>query len=82
MIFEELYKGRATDSYRRYLQRRYVTVALEVVNSPAAETTDGRTLLLGQLLDIQKKAGKAKSSDAATHAHWQSLAKQIEKGLK
>ena len=82
MIFEELYKGRATDSYRRYLQRRYVTVALEVVNSPAAETTDGRTLLLGQLLDIQKKASKAKSSDAATHAHWQSLAKQIEKGLK
>ncbi len=82
IIFEELYKGRATDSYRRYLQRRYVTVALEVVNSPAAETTDGRTLLLGQLLDIQKKAGKAKSSDAATHAHWQSLAKQIEKGLK
>ena len=52
------------------------------MNSPAAETTDGRTLLLGQLLDIQKKAGKAKSSDAATHAHWQSLAKQIEKGLK
>ena len=82
MIFEELYKGRATDSYRRYLQRRYVTVALDVVNSPAAATTDGRTLLLGQLLDIQKKAGKAKSSDAATHAHWQSLAKQIEKGLK
>ena len=82
MIFEELYKGRATDSYRRYLQRRYVTVALEVVNSSAAETTDGRTLLLGQLLDIQKKASKAKSSDAATHAHWQSLAKQIEKGLK
>ena len=82
MIFEELYKGRATDSYRRYLQRRYVTVALDVVNSPAAATTDGRTLLLGQLLDIQKKAGKAKSSDAATQAHWQSLAKQIEKGLK
>jgi len=82
MIFEELYKGRATDSYRRYLQRRYVTVALDVVNSAAAANTDGRTLLLGQLLNIQKKAGKAKSSDTATQAHWQSLAKQIEKGLK
>ena len=82
MVFEELYKGRATDSYRRYLQRRYVTVALDVVNSPAAANTDGRTLLLGQLLDLQKRAAKAKSSDSATQAHWQSLSRQIEKALK
>ena len=82
MIFEELYKGRATDSYRRYLQRQFVSAALEVVASKAAEGTDARTLLLGTLMEIQKKAAKAKSSDAATQAHWQDLAKQIEKALK
>ena len=32
-------------------------------------------------MDIQKKAAKAKGDDV-TKAHWQSLAAQIEKGLK
>ena len=82
MVFEELYKGRKTDSYRRYLQRQFVTSALEVVGSKVAEGTDSRTLLLGTLMELQKKASKAKSSDAATHAHWQDLAKMIEKALK
>ena len=82
MVFEELYKGRATDSYRRYLQRQFVTSALEVVASKAAEGTDARTLLMGTLLELQKKAGKAKSSDSATQAHWQDLAKMIEKAMK
>ena len=82
MIFEELYKGRATDSWRRFLQRQYVTAAIEVVGSRLAEGTDARTLLIGKLADLQKKAAKAKSSDAATQAHWQDLSKQIEKALK
>ena len=82
MVFEELYKGRKTDSYRRYLQRQFVASALEVVGSKVAEGTDARTLLLGTLTELQKKASKAKSSDAATQAHWQDLAKTIEKALK
>ena len=82
MVFEELYKGRATDSYRRYLQRQYVTIALDVVDSKLAEGTDARTLLLGKITELQKKTAKAKSSDAATQAHWQDLSKMIEKALK
>ena len=82
MIFEELYKGRTTDSYRRYLQRRFVTVALDAASSPAAAGTEGRSLLLGQLTDLQKKTAKAKSSDAATQAHWRDLSARIEKALK
>ncbi len=82
MIFEELYKGRATDSYRRYLQRRFVSAALEAIGGRGAETTDGRALILGTLTDIQKKAAKAKSSDTATQAHWKSIAATIEKALK
>jgi hypothetical protein len=82
MIFEELYKGRTTDSWRRYLQRTFVSSALEVVGSKAAEGTDARTLLMGTLLELQKKTAKAKSSDAATQAHWQDLAKMIEKAMK
>ena len=82
MIFEELGKGRAVDSYRRYLQRRYVTAALETVTGAASATTDARALVTAQLMDIQKKAAKAKSSDAVTKAHWQGIASQIENGLK
>lgn len=82
MIFEELYKGRATDSYRRYLQRRFVSAALDAIGGRGAETTDGRALILGTLTDIQKKAAKAKSSDTATQAHWRSIAATIEKALK
>ena len=82
MIFEELYKGRATDSYRRYLQRRFVSAALDAIGGRGAETTDGRALILGTLTDIQKKAAKAKSSDTATQAHWKSIAATIEKALK
>ena len=43
---------------------------------------DGRTLLLAQLLDIHKKAAKARGRDAATKAHWQAIAKQIEDSLE
>ena len=82
MIFEELDKGRAVDSYRRYLQRRFVSSTLEVVNSNAAAATDGRTLLAAELTGIYAKAKKAKSSDPATKAHWQDIARQISEGLK
>ena len=77
MVFEELYKGRTTDSWRRYLQRTYVSTAIEVVGSRLAEGT-----LLGKLTELQKKTAKAKSSDAATQAHWTDLSKMIEKALK
>ena len=82
MVFEELYKGRATDSYRRYIQRRFVNAAIEVVNGRGADGTDGKALILRTLTDLQKKASKAKSSDKATEAHWQDLARTIEKALK
>ena len=81
-VFAELGRGGAVDSYRRYLQRRFVTVALEVVASPAAASSDGRTLLLATLKDLQKRTAKAKSSDAPTQAHWQALSLQIDKALK
>ena len=82
MVFEELYKGKATDSYRRYLQRHFVTVALEVIGTAPAGNTDVRALLTGTLMEIQKKAAKAKSSDPTTKAHWQTIAREIEKALK
>ena len=82
MIFSELYKGKSTDIYRRYLQRRFVSAAIGVVTARNSEGTDGRALIMDTLRDIQKKAAKAKSSDKATQAHWQDIASTIEKGLK
>ena len=81
-VFSELGKGSKVDSYRRYLQRRYVTTALSVAGSDAARNSDSRMLLLAQLTDLQKRMAKAKSSDSATQAHWQALARQIEVTLK
>ena len=81
-IFSELGRGGKVDSYRRYLQRRYVNAAISAVTAETARTADGRNLIIGQLLDIQKKAAKAKSSDAATQAHWQTLSRQITTALE
>ena len=82
MVFSELGKGGKVDSYRRYLQRRFVSAAIDAMNGRGAENTDGRALILGTLTELQKKAAKAKSSDTATQAHWQTIAKTIEKALK
>ncbi|MBO5563731.1 MAG: zinc-dependent metalloprotease [Bacteroidales bacterium] len=82
LVFSELEKGRSVDSYRRYLQRRFVTSALEVVGSDASASSDARTLLLAQLQEIQKKARKAKAPDSVTKAHWQAIAQQIAKALE
>ncbi|MCR5070911.1 MAG: zinc-dependent metalloprotease [Bacteroidales bacterium] len=82
MIFAELYKVGKVDGYRRFLQRRYVTVALEVAATAPARNTDVRALLVAQLDDIRKRAVRAKSGDALTQAHWQTLSRQIETGLK
>ena len=81
MIFTELEKGGKVDSYRRYLQNRFVTTALEVVGNARAKTSPSAALVMGELLNIQKKAEKAKGTDA-TAAHWQAIAQQIEKALK
>ena len=82
MVFEELYRGGKVDSYRRYLQRRFVSAALSAVSSEAARSADGRNLILARLTEIQTKAARAKSTDAATQAHWQSLSRQIDTALK
>ncbi|MCR4824808.1 MAG: zinc-dependent metalloprotease [Bacteroidales bacterium] len=82
MVFSELGKGGKVDSYRRYLQRRFVSAAISAISADAAASYDGRNLIVGQLLDIQKRAAKAKSSDTATQAHWQTLSRQIETALK
>jgi hypothetical protein len=82
MVFTELGKGAKVDSYRRHLQARYVSAALSAVTADSAVNADGRDLLVGQLMQIQKKAAKAKSSDPATQAHWQTLSSRIEAALK
>ncbi len=82
MVFDELYKGKATDSYRRYLQRRFVSAAIEAATGRGVDNTDGKSLIIATLNDIQKKATKAKTSDKVTQAHWQDIAKTIEKALK
>ena len=82
LVFSELEKGKAVTPYRRYLQDRYVSQALEAVKAPRNAHSQGRALLLGQLLDIRKKSAKGKGPDALTKAHWQSIAARIDTALK
>ena len=82
MIFEELDKGGAVDSYRRSLQRRFVSQALDLVKGQANAMNDGTILVLAELENIYKKASKAKGADALTKAHWQAIAKQIKDALE
>ena len=82
MVFTELEKGGKVSSYRRYLQNRFVATAITVATGDAYKNSASRALVLAELVSIQKKAAKAKSSDPATAAHWQALASQIEKALK
>ncbi len=81
MVFSELEKGGKVDSYRRYLQNRFVTTAIEVVKAERSKTSPSRALVMGELMNIQKKAAKAKSGDAATQAHWQAIFLQIDKAF-
>ena len=81
MIFSELDKGGKVSSYRRYLQTRFVTTALEVVKADRSKSSPSRALVMGEILSIRKAASKAKNADAATQAHWQTLAQQIENAL-
>lgn len=81
MIFSELYSGKKVDSYRRYVQKRYVATAIEVIKAQANVLTDGRALLIAEMAKVAEKAAKAKSSDAATSAHWKAISMQINDGL-
>ena len=81
MVFTELEKGGKVSSYRRYLQNRFVATAITVATGDAYKNSASRALVLAELVSIQKKAAKAKSSDPATAAHWQALASQIKVAL-
>ncbi len=81
MIFTELEKGSKVSSYRRYLQTRFVNTALEVVKADRSKSSPSRALLIGEILNIKKKAYEAKGTDA-TAAHWQAIALQIEEAFE
>ena len=80
-IFDVAFGRGAVDSYRRSLQRRFVSQALDLIKSQANSQNDGSILLLAELENIYKKASKAKGPDAITKAHWQAIAKQIKDSL-
>jgi len=79
MIFKELDNGGKCSNYRRYLQRVYVTTALN--NIKGRTNNDAGSLLLLQLQKIEKKA-KVAGGDDVTKAHWNSIANMIETALE
>ena len=77
-IFEELNNGKAVDSYRRHLQRRFVKEAIAIVTDKANDNQETRFLIVAELKKIGDKAKRSVSANAVTKAHWSDLAQQIE----
>lgn len=81
MVFEELNNGKPVDSYRRYLQRKYVNTAISIITNKNNANTEARALVLAELTKIQKKAKASTSTNALTKAHWSDLALLIDQAL-
>lgn len=81
VVFRELDSNAAVNTFRRYLQRAYITTAIARLNAKGSQEADARALLMAQMMKIQKKAKASAASDAVTKAHWADLANIIEQEL-
>ena len=84
-LFSELYKGQNTDAYRRNIQRAYVEIAGEYINSLEKDKkedvvlSDVIALLRGEITVLAKDLGRyGRSNDTLTAYHWDDLSARIE----
>lgn len=82
LLFTELETGKAVNSYRRHLQRRYVTQVAALVDNQK-DITEARALLLAELTAIRDKAKSRQTTapDRVTKAHWADLVNRIDESL-
>ena len=84
-LFSELYKGQNTDAYRRNIQRAYVEIAGEYINSLEKDKkedvvlSDVIALLRGEITVLAKDLSRyGRSNDTLTAYHWDDLSARIE----
>jgi hypothetical protein len=71
--------GQKVSSYRRALQKQYVTTLIE--NLQKSTLFDWKGLVRAQLVTIYDKTKAAKGADAETRAHWQTINASIYDAL-
>ncbi len=94
-VFDEVYNNKPIDSYRRYLQKRYVTFAVQIIKMqgrtldkpgdiPDYGSTDMASTLVAHLAKLQQATTKALTTakDQQTRYHLQYLSDVITDTLK
>jgi hypothetical protein len=94
-VFEELYSNKPIDSYRRFVQKRYVAFAAQILkmqgrtldkatDQPDYGSTDMAATLVAHLAKLQQaaKQSAAISKDPLTRSHLQYMAELIDFTLK
>jgi hypothetical protein len=79
LLFKELTAGQKVSSYRRALQKQYVSTLIE--NLQKTTLLDWKGLVRRQLATLYDKTKAAKGGDAETSAHWQSINADIYDAL-
>ena len=82
-VFTELPARKPVDTYRRYLQRRWVEQALSLLDDPKGDG-EAKALVREEVMKIQRQAQTASAAvtDVPTRAHWAAMANSIAKALK
>ena len=89
-IFEELYRSKSVDAYRRNLQRSYVDAAaayvetLEEKEEDAIIQSDIIALMRGELQNLKRDINNRKNrvSDQLTRYHWNDLVARIDAAME
>ena len=82
-VFTEANTRAAVDSYRRYLQRRFVDQALLLLQDKKGNR-EASALLRAEIVQLQQKAKAVamQVKDVPTRAHWMELDARIAEALK
>jgi Met-zincin len=82
-IWSEVASGRATDAYRRNLQRAYLDRMATLMEDEAAQQTDVAPFVRGQLITLRGQVQRAlgRAPDRATRLHYQDVVVRIDRIL-
>jgi hypothetical protein len=81
-VWSEAYTGRATDAYRRNLQRAYLGRMAELMEDEDALESDVAPFVRGELTALRRQLEGASPSDLATRLHYEDAVARIDEVLE
>ena len=77
-VWSEAYAGRATDAYRRNLQRAWLDRIAELMEDEDALASDVAPFVRGELTAVREVLAAASPADRATRLHYQDAVARID----